>query len=125
MDREAVIRQIQEDFQFTTENPEIKGVLLFGSYAVNYAHPLSDIDICIVVPHQKISKMYDYIMENLTTHIENYDIQFFEELPLQIQGQIIEKGIVTLCKDIPALYEYFASFRLDWEDFQYVLKNSM
>jgi predicted nucleotidyltransferase len=115
--------EIYRLFQFTLENPKILGVLLYGSYVNNQAHSLSDIDICIVVPGENNYGMYKYIMHNFKGDYDKYEIRFFEELPLHIQGQIIDSGIVIISPDMPALYEYFYHFREDWIDLQYQLKN--
>ena len=115
--------QIKKDFRFTTSNPAIQGVLLYGSYATGDDSPRSDIDICIVVPQQDLSEMYSFIMRNLENNISMYDVRFFEELPLYICAEVIERGIPVICRDIPALYEYFYKFRKRWADAVYRMQN--
>ena len=40
----------------------------------------------------------------------------FHELPLYIQGHIIEKGVLLLSRDTPELFEYLYPYRRLWED---------
>jgi predicted nucleotidyltransferase len=123
MVNQTVIDQIERDFRFVIENRSILGVLLFGSHASGDATPRSDIDICIVVPDRNLCEMYSYIMSNLENNISQYDIRFFEELPLYIRMDVITDGIPVISYDIPALYEYFYKFRKIWVDVEYRLKN--
>ena len=119
---EAIIEQIKTDFQFLSQNPNVLGVILYGSHVSETATPKSDIDICIVSPHQDLYQMFTLITHHLKNNIEKYDIRFFEELPLYIQGEIIENGIIILCPDEPTLFEYFFKFRKLWEDQKYKLR---
>jgi predicted nucleotidyltransferase len=119
---EAMIHQIKEDFNFLREVPEILGLLLYGSQVTGEITQRSDIDICIVAPNQDLYQMFKYITANLRNHIDVYDIRFFEELPLYIQGDIIENGLVIICQDEPTLYEYFFPFRKRWADQKFRLE---
>jgi predicted nucleotidyltransferase len=123
MVRERIIKQIKKDFQFIKNNPKILGLLLYGSHLRDDTIDPRDIDICIVAPNQNLYEMYQYIMSNLKSHIGDYDIRFFEELPLHIKGPIMEEGLVIYSPDEPALYEYFFfSARKEWEDHKLQMK---
>ena len=119
---ETIINQLKEDFQFVKKNPAILGVMLYGSHLTDDNTVRSDIDVCIVVPNYNLYEIYRFVMSKLKNHINDYDIRFFEELPLHIKGEIIENGKVIIAADEPALYEYFFPFRKEWEDQKFRLK---
>jgi len=126
MVKRAVIDQIKRDFSFIQQNPKILGLLLYGSSLRNDNITPNDIDICVVAPKQNLYSIYQYIMHNLNQHVGDYDIRFFEELPLDIQGEIMEHGLVIYSPDEPALYEYFFfAARKDWEDLKFHITHSI
>ncbi len=119
---EQIRKQIERDFNFILSNPKILGVILYGSTIYEKNHQKSDIDICIVTTYKKLIKAYNYIMEHLNNNILVYDIRFFKELPLLIQGEIIENGIEIISKDIFELYEYLFPFRKRYEDWKFKME---
>ena len=57
--------------------------------------------------------------------IERLDIRFFEELPLLIRADIVEKGIIINTPDKGELTEYFFfSTRIQIEEWHYVMKHA-
>ncbi|MHA1902266.1 MAG: nucleotidyltransferase family protein [Promethearchaeota archaeon] len=114
MVKDRIISQIKSDFRFILENKSILGVILYGSYLSGDESNRSDIDICIVASDQNLYQIHKYIYKNLENNLNKYDIHFFEELPLYIQGGIIEEGIVILTHDLGELSEYFYPFRKQW-----------
>ncbi|TFF94325.1 MAG: nucleotidyltransferase domain-containing protein [Promethearchaeota archaeon] len=114
--------QIKEDFKFIKKNPKILGVILYGSVINGTYHHQSDIDVCIVTTYEKLIDAYNYIIENLRKNLHEYDIRFFKELPLFIQGEIIENGIPVISNNIYKLYEYLFPFRKRFEDWKLKLK---
>ena len=114
MVKERIISQIKNDFKFILERKSILGVILYGSYLTGEETENSDIDICIVAPNQDLYRIHKFIYKNLERNIEMYDIHFFEELQLYLQGKIIEEGIVILTPDLGELSEYFYPFRKQW-----------
>lgn len=115
--------RLRHDFRDVARDPRVLGVLLYGSQVTGSTTPRSDVDICVVVPRQNLVDMYEFTMQALRGFDDVYDIRFFEELPLYIQGAIITEGAVIATRDEPALYEYFFRFRKDWEDCLYRLSN--
>ncbi|WP_371802315.1 nucleotidyltransferase domain-containing protein [Candidatus Lokiarchaeum ossiferum] len=109
-----LIDQITNDFKFVLSNPNIKGVVLFGSYLTGDETDRSDIDICLVAPNQNLYQLHKFIYSQIEKNCKDYEIRFFEELPLYIQGVIIENGIVILSPDLGDLSEYFYSYRKQW-----------
>ena len=115
---EDVAAKVKNDLQFLQDpfwQDQVQGVLLYGSYARSDAGQRSDIDICIVAPEvsDKTALWREFI-----SHIRNgrYDVRIFELLPLHIKAAVIEEGLVVYSRDILELYEYFHSFRREWED---------
>ena len=47
---------------------------------------------------------------------KNYDIHFFHDMPWYLRGAIIDHGVIILCGDQLALYEYLYPFRKIWSD---------
>ena len=119
---EEIKEQIRKDFSFITKEPNILGIFLFGSAVYKEHHQQSDIDICVVSSHKQLVKAYNFIMENLSSHLQEYDIRFFRELPLTIQGEIMEHGIPILSRDIYELYEYLFPYRKQYEDWKFKVK---
>lgn len=91
------------------------GVLLYGSHIRGEACPGSDIDLCIVAPQAADRAA---LWRNFISHLhdDRYDVHIFETLPLHIKMAVIEEGLVLHSRDDLELYEYFSSFRREWED---------
>ena len=106
--------QIKKEFSFLKD---VLGVLVYGSYATKETTPRSDIDICIVIGKpvtiKQMTAVLRKIWRNVNTTKRKYDIKLFEELPLHIKIQIIEKGKVVIGNK-PAIHEYFRQFRKIW-----------
>lgn len=114
---------IRKKFTYLIHDSRILGIILYGSYAVGEQHIQSDIDICIVAPKTKLYPLYDVIMKQFPGDLENFDIRFFEELPLLIRQKIVNHGIILYSRDKGELSEYFFfSTRKEYEDYQYRLK---
>ncbi len=114
-----MIKQIQSEFSFLEAHTQVLGILLYGSYVTGDATPRSDIDICVVTqtrePHL-LSRMLQEIWQRIPVTLLKYDVRMFHELPLFIQKDVIEMGLVVFTRDEPALYEYLYPFRKRWED---------
>ena len=99
MVKNTIINQIHQDFHFLKNREQVLGIFLYGSYAKDYQTETSDIDICIIVPYQELSKQYEFIMTNLENNIDKYDIRFFEEMGLELQGEILDNGILIFSRN--------------------------
>lgn len=115
-DQTEIIRQLQRDFQQVFHDPAILGVILYGSYATGEQTSRSDIDVCVVAPSLSPRETFRRVVTALATDPASYDIHIFEELPLYLQGEVIEKGIIVLTSDELTLSEYFYRFRQEWTD---------
>ena len=60
-------------------------------------------------------------MEQAENFREIYDIRFFEEFPLPVKMEIIEKGQVIYAEDFSELYDFF-TFRKLWAENQFRMK---
>ena len=122
MASKEIIKKIKKDFAFIKNNPDIIAVILFGSHASEEVTSRSDIDICLVVPNKNLYEIYKFISKNLNIDQEKYNVRFFEELPLYIKAEIIEKGVIIFTEDKPSLFEYFYNFTKLWDDQKYKLQ---
>jgi len=114
--KKEFLTQIQKDFAIVTQNKEILGILLYGSYVEDNQTSRSDIDICVVAPDENDGELFSYILQNVNVVLKKYDVRLFSELPLYIKIQIIEKGIVIFSPDELDLYEFFYIYRKLWAD---------
>lgn len=112
------LTRIKEDLKFITDIPEVRAVLIFGSYVHGDATPRSDVDICVVAPDLRTSKERSVLLGKIWRGLRSnrYDVRLFEELPLHIQIEIIENNIIVYCDDVPELFEYFYFYRKLWKD---------
>ena len=107
-------------FSYLRSDSRVLAVILYGSVAENEHHFRSDIDVCIVAPNQDPGTMYKVVIHGLKWDWEELDIRFFEELPLLIRGDIMEKGKILFTQDMGELTEYFFfSTRKELEDYRY------
>ncbi len=97
--------------------PTVAGVFLWGSHAEGTATVRSDVDVCIVggldaTPGDVLRAAW-----RLPAAADpRFDIRVFEELPLHLKADVIERGVLILSRDAPALYEYLRPARREWED---------
>jgi hypothetical protein len=92
------------------------GILLYGSHIYDQQTNRSDIDICIVAPGENPFDLLSYIWEHVNTHVKNYDVRIFSELPLYIKINVIKDGVLIYSPDKYELYEYFYLYRKIWDD---------
>jgi hypothetical protein len=98
-----------EDFCFLADR--VLAVLIFGPSPGGRER--RSLDICIVNPE-------DFNMRGIFQRVDvtgkNYDVWFFEELPLYIKMEIIESHEVLFCRTLLDLYGYFYQLRKLWKD---------
>lgn len=124
MDHQKLLTTLQHNFAFTNHIPDILGVLLFGSYLTGEETKRSDVDICIVSRHLPTLGLWNRIIDGQTAPNDVYSIHFFHELPLYIQKDVFQRGIVIVSRDIPTLYEFFYPYQKRWEDNRYVIEQA-
>ncbi len=98
-----------------TKDNEVIAVLLFGSHARGYASPTSDIDVCLVLRHEKsaFEKRLEY-----STISDNLDVQVFQALPMYIKIRVLREGKILYCKDENFLYKIAIETVKDFEYFK-------
>lgn len=94
---------------------EIIAVLLFGSHARGYARPASDVDVCLILRHERNSfeKRLEY-----STISDNIDVQVFQSMPLYIKVRILKEGKILICKDEDFFYKIAIDAIKDFEQFK-------
>jgi len=97
---------------------------LYGSVAVDQAHPFSDLDIAIyVTPDLSIKDSLSLEMSlslEIDKHIVNgppSDIRIMNRLPLSVAGQIVTDGTLVYCSNDNARIDYETSIRCAYFDF--------
>lgn len=103
-----IIKRIKKDFE--PFNNRVLGILLYGSQIKGTTTPRSDIDICLIAPNEKSSKLFK------DTLPLKYDVKIFETMPLFLKIQVIEQHKIIYAKDRYELYEYFYRYRKIWID---------
>ena len=96
---------------------------LYGSYAVDQAHPLSDLDIGIYVLRLSQREKLDLEM-TLALKIDKKlkqgpasDVRIINSLPLAVVGKIITEGVLIYCRDDEAWIDYETMIRCAYFDF--------
>ena len=96
---------------------------MYGSYAVDQAHPFSDLDIGIYVPRLFQREKRDLEM-TLALEIDKKikkgpasDVRIMNSLPLAVAGKIITDGVLIYCRDDKARVDYETIIRCAYFDF--------
>jgi len=96
---------------------------LYGSYAVDQAHPFSDLDIGIYVPRLSQREKLDLEMTlalELDKKLEKgptSDVRILNSLPLAVAGKVITEGLLIYCRDDEARIDYETIIRSAYFDF--------
>ena len=65
------------------------------SYAQGNITNRSDVDVCVVAPEEDVNQLLSFVLKNVNLNKNKYDTRLFAELPLYVQIQVIEKGILV------------------------------
>ena len=102
---------------FRLKELNVDVVYLFGSYAENVQHSLSDLDIGIVLQNEeqlrqnsfeRYNEFYDLFTEVFSQFDSELDIVFLNTAPLELQFDVVRHGKV--------LFEISQEERLSYED---------
>lgn len=103
---------------------------LYGSIALDQAHPFSDLDIAIYATSDLPVKDCLSLEMSLSLEIDTYlvngppsDIRIMNRLPLTVVGQIVTDGILVYCRDDDARIDYETSIRSAYFDFLPAIRN--
>jgi len=97
------IEEIKRELVWIAKKENVHSILIFGSY-LSDLNP-RDIDICIVTFGKPFS-LEEY-GELTLRHPNGYDFVVFEELPLYLKMEIINKHIILYSRDQYELYAVF------------------
>jgi len=88
------------------QDPDVLGVILFGSWARGDAGPRSDVDVCLVLESGAPSglsasrKRLEYLAAR-----DDLDLTIFQQLPLHLRSRILGEGRVVFVRDEDRLYD--------------------
>ena len=106
------VKEIERDFRDLQK--DLLGILLFGSRAEGESHARSDTDVCLVAGERRPAEIMRKAWQRGLQ--EKYDCHVFEELPLYLQAQVMEKGKIVWAQSKPELSYYFYFYRKLWDD---------
>ncbi|HLD43355.1 MAG TPA: nucleotidyltransferase domain-containing protein [Candidatus Nanoarchaeia archaeon] len=90
-------------------------IMLYGSHANGKNTPRSDIDISISLKSPRKDRLR--VRMALAGELPDiYDIQIFEDLPLQVKMEVL-KGRLMYCKDKDDLASQAMQLKKEYEDF--------
>jgi predicted nucleotidyltransferase len=101
-------------------DPDVLGVMLFGSHARGEATEASDVDVCLLLfpgrvqPPAATEKKLDYLADAAA----GLDLAIFQELPLYVRTRVLKEGRVLFAADEDALYDLAIRTAKAWEDFR-------
>ena len=99
-------------------DPDVLGVILFGSQVHGNAGPGSDVDVCVVLDPGTPSglaashKRLDYLAGS------ELDVTIFQQRLLYIRSRILKEGRVVFVRDEDRLYEVAIRTARAFEDFR-------
>ncbi len=91
----------------------IRAILLFGSRAMGYASPESDIDLCLILDDGADRTA---VYEKVLLAGEEYDIVIYDEIPWYLRGGILEQHCIIYAEDPDDLDFWLYKQRRVWSD---------
>lgn len=102
--------------------PEMKAIILFGSYAKDKQKPLSDIDLCVLTEKKISERIKAKIVSNSSSKI---DISLFWDLPSSIRYTVLREGKILFKRDVKVFRVSLMETMREYLDFQHIIKRSM
>jgi predicted nucleotidyltransferase len=97
---------------------------VYGSIAVDQAHPFSDLDVAAYVAPDLSEKAGLSLELSLSLEIDRQmgngppcEVRIMNWLPLAVAGEIVTHGILIYCRDDHARIDYETSIRSAYFDF--------
>ncbi len=117
-----MLKQIKKIAAELAQNPQVKAVILYGSYAKGTQKPISDVDICVVT-----EKHTD---ENIENDVRGWsgpkiDVVLFWDLPTNIRYAVLREGKVLLVRDEDFLNEVTVETMSEYLDFRHIIDRSI
>jgi hypothetical protein len=102
----------------------VLAVVLFGSRARGEETSASDVDLCLILPPGRDSKIEqtNVGMAYLGYNDERLGIHVFQQLPLYIRRRVLKEGKVLFCRDLDALYGIACRTAQAFEDFKLIYR---
>jgi len=95
---------------------KVNSVHLFGSQVTGKTTKFSDVDICIT------GKLGNKEKLKILREFMEYDISFFEDLPVWIKIRVFREGKIIYVRDKPKLYDLLFRTIKEYEDFLPLIK---
>jgi hypothetical protein len=109
----ALDTRIRSDLAFLEDR--VLGILRLRSTLDPEATP-RDVDLCIVAPGQRPAELLLETFGRVDVRGRRYDLWVFEELPIWMRHEVLERHVVVWTGDLPALTEYLYHQRKLCED---------
>jgi predicted nucleotidyltransferase len=88
--------------------PDVQAVYLFGSYGTDEAWPDSDVDIAVLLPHEKSQKSGSLLMSDLCFELERLLEKGVDLINLRQVPTVLQKEVVMADRCIYKADEYEA-----------------
>ena len=88
--------------------PDVQAVYLFGSYASDDALPDSDVDIAVLLPHEKARNIGSLIMSDLRFELESLLKKNVDLINLRQVNTVLQKEIIMADQRIFLTDQYSA-----------------
>ena len=111
-------RELEGIVTTAQKDQEILGVLLFGSVAREQQTPRSDVDVCLVLLHQRYDALF--LSRKKIEYMKQFDFDahIFQQLPLYIRHRVLREGKVLFCRDEDLLYSVAFQTAQAFEDYK-------
>ncbi len=102
--------------------PQVKAVILYGSYAKGTQKAISDVDICVIT-----EKYIDEITENDARGWSGpkIDIVLFWDLPVNIRYAVLREGKILFVRDEDFLNGVTVETMSEYLDFRHIIDRSI
>lgn len=116
---DVIIQGIVRDIK---KLPEVKAIVLFGSYARGEQKPLSDIDICIItkknISESKKKEFAGYASDKI-------DISVFWDLPVTVRYAVLREGKILFERDKEFLHSVVVKTMSEYLDFRHIIEKNV
>lgn len=113
---------IQSTVSDVKKLPEVKAIMLFGSYARGEQKPLSDIDICVITGKDISESMKKELASYAS---EKIDISLFWDMPVNVRYAALREGKVLFERDKEFLHSAVVETMSEYLDFQHIIEKNV
>ena len=103
-------------------DPEILGVLLFGSVCRGEKSKASDVDVCLVLSPHFLKTGHLAFSHKRLEYLNDFslDIQIFQAIPLYIRKRVLREGRLLYVRDEDQLYDLALRTAKEYGDFEHI-----